>query len=128
MKYCEVSNVSRIIMLIFLVVFIVICIMGIIGNNKYSCDNGLFLEKTLTQGVNKGCVDSLNKCSSECSRGSNAEECFECMQNNGCDQIQCVEGNGGNIILIVVASLAGLLFLFKLFCMFAPKTSLANAF
>ena len=115
-------------MLIFLAVLIGICVMGIMGNNKYSCDNGLFIEKTLTKGIHKGCVDSLNKCSSKCSKGTNSEECYECMQDNGCDKIHCVEGNGRNILLIVIASLTGLLFLFKLVCMFAPKTSLANAF
>ena len=106
------------------------------GNNKYSCDNAVTVSRNFNQ--NKFGKLAITKCLNECKgsfigpmsqeEGPPSTKCIECVNNNGFDDVFCVEGNGRNILLIVIASITGLLFLFKLVCMFAPKTSLANAF
>lgn len=125
MKICNVGMGSKLLVVVFLVLLIVLCSFGLMDLGKYSCDNGVFISKDFnTRNPDKKCKDAVNKCSSKCSNVY-SKECAECLQDNGCDKVHCIEGHTSEIILIIIISLTGIFLLFKLFCMFQKKGPMA---
>ena len=126
MKVCNVGMGSKLLVIVFLVLLIVLCSFGLMDTGKYSCDKGTFVSYDLGNNPNKKCIDAvLNKCKSKCSGSNFTKECLECVQDNGCDQVHCIEGHTSEIILIIIISLTGIFLLFKLFCMFQKKGPMA---
>ena len=122
-KICKVTKISQSVMLVFLVVLIVLCIFGLMGDNNYSCDNGLYLN------VNEGAKDGFTKlttalvsCQNKFSKTDpdHLTKFTDCLKNK-VDYVHCVD-SWQNIVLIIIISLAGLVFLVNLGCMFLPKS------
>ena len=127
MKVCNVGMGSKLLVVVFLVLLIVLCSFGLMDSGKYSCDKGVYLSfDFIKNNPNKKCKDvSSSKCSSKCSDNPYSKKCMECMQDNGCNMIHCIEGHTSEIILIIIISLTGIFLLFKLFCMFQKKGPMA---
>ena len=129
MKVCNIGMGSKLLVIVFLVLLIVLCSFGLMDSGKYSCDNGVFISKDFDfTNPTKKCKDAITKCSSKCSNNySNnySKECVECIKDNGCNKLNCIEGHTSEIILIIIISLTGIFLLFKLFCMFQKKGPMA---
>ena len=125
MKVCNVGMGSKLLVVVFLVLLIVLCSFGLMDSGKYSCDNGIFVSKDFPTNPGKKCKDAVTKCSSKCSSNYPSNECVDCMKDNGCNKLNCIEGHTSEIILIIIISLTGIFLLFKLFCMFQKKGPMA---
>ena len=85
----------------------------------------IYLKKELKELFKVLKIYKKSKCLSKCSGSNLTKECVECLQDNGCDEFHCIEGHTSEIILIIIISLTGIFLLFKLFCMFQKKGSMA---
>tara|TARA_B100001094_G_C18129197_1_gene771270 strand:+ start:989 stop:1381 length:393 start_codon:yes stop_codon:yes gene_type:complete len=112
-EFCKIINISQVVTLIFLVILIGLCFAGLMVDNKYSCDNGVFINVNKL-GELPDDTDYINNIRI-CLANENTKEVTECLSNKF-DCVDCISTNK-NIILIVIISLLGLLFLFKFGCM-----------
>ena len=108
-------------MLVFLVILIVLCIFGLMGDNNYSCDNGVYVNMNEAMKDKSGneLLPTFNSCMHK--HHNRKKDSMDCLKNK-LDYVHCVD-SWQNIVLIIIISLAGLVLLVKLGCMFLPKSS-----
>lgn len=110
-KLCDSTMLSNVIVWSFLIILVILCIFGIAGDNKYSCDKGLFTNNSLDQSKIQKCAQLAM---GTCANRSTASDANKCMVDNGCGE--CVEGHLSRIILIVILCLVGVYLLYKVGC------------
>ena len=113
-KLCDKTKLSNIIVWVFLAILVILCIFGIAGDNKYSCDKGIFVrDDDISEYKDPQKMNNLIGCFSSASE-HNYKTFNHCVKKelNG----ECVEGHLSRIILIVILCLVGLYTLYKLGC------------
>ena len=107
-KLCDSTMLSNVIVWLFLLVLVGLCIGGIAGDNKYSCDKGIF------SGIDQLKSQKCKTAGGGCLTKNSDEQVYKCMADNGCGE--CVEGHLSRIILIVILCLVGVYLLYKVGC------------
>lgn len=108
-KLCDSTMLSNVIVWSFLIILVILCIFGIAGDNKYSCDKGVFTNPW-DRSQSQKCYAATMKCQN---RSTDSDK-NKCVVDNGCGE--CVEGHLSRIILIVILCLVGVYLLYKVGC------------